>query len=84
MKNKGFTLIELMIVVAIVGIFLAVVSSALFGSSAQSAGDEYNTPPVVQAPSPPQTVCHDGYKMIVNPGAMTQMRDDQGNGIPCE
>lgn len=68
--HAGFTLIELMIVVAIIGIISSIVVSTLSGNTSQL----FTTTP-----------CKAGYTFSrdVN-GYEQQVFDNQGRGIPCQ
>lgn len=68
MTNKGFTLIELMIVIAIIGI-LAAVALPLF--TGKTAREHYS-----------ETKCVAGYT-FTNTKTPAQVLDSQGKGIPC-
>lgn len=71
MKNKGFTLIEMMIVIAITGIITAV-ALPFFGINVQSHL------------APNNTICKGGYLFSYEPnGIDQQIISDQGGGVKC-
>lgn len=80
-KSQGFTLIELMIVVAIIGIFAAIFHDAYQKKKAQETNVvKYKT-------SSGNTVfidCIEGYKFLTSNGDSKQMFDENKQGIRCE
>lgn len=69
-RTQGFTLIELMICVVIVGIILAVVVPAIFGHHPTPVGDG--------------SVCQAGYKYVQQyDGTLHQVIGANGGGVPC-
>ena len=68
MKVKGFTLIEMMIGVAIIGIIASVILSAIGDKTTCING----------------YVFAKGYAGKYSGGNVTQILDDQGHGIKCE
>jgi prepilin-type N-terminal cleavage/methylation domain-containing protein len=68
--QKGFTIIELMIVVAIIGIIVSVAVPAVTGKKSQ-----YLLAPATQ--------CIGGYT-FTNRNTPVQIIDNNGKGIPCE
>lgn len=78
--NRGFTLIELMIVLSIIGILVAVVAPILKGGITAPAGAmSYGVNGSVEQR------CISGMKFIVGRnGQVTQVIDHLGRGIACE
>lgn len=77
MKSKGFTLIELAIVVAILGILIAVGTSAF----KRFNGNDTQTRGVQSGPAPVSVLCLSGFKFSADG---KQMVDENGHGIKCE
>jgi prepilin-type N-terminal cleavage/methylation domain-containing protein len=75
--ERGFTIIEAMIVVAIVGILFAIAIPAYLGKSNGPVATTRDR--VVQ-----DDTCQYGYAMVPGrDGRMVQLMDDQGHGVRC-
>ena len=80
LPSKGFTLIELMIVIAIVAILAAILLPVFFGTSNGSTNEVS-----VGWNGVTESRCIDGYKFIVGEGGQArQVMDEYGHGVRCE
>ena len=75
MKQRGFTLIEMMVAVVIAGILFLLVAGATGGQGNLSIGINGLT----------ESRCIEGYKFIVGQeGQARQILDEFGKGVRCE
>lgn len=78
MKHNGYTLIELMIVIAILAIFASIFWPVVVGFNTEGATWTATTGWTEER-------CIAGYKFVkAQRGAPTQILDASGKGIPCK
>ena len=78
MKQKGFTLIELMTVIVIIMIAGTVVMNAI-GAMNSDSHVSFGINGMTESR------CIEGYKFVINQdGRMTQILDEFGKGVRCE
>lgn len=82
MKNvKGFTLIEIMIIIAIVFIFLAIVGGAISSDNTKSK----KTTISYGVNGLTEVRCIDNYKFVLSSNGDTrQVMDSLGRGVKCD
>ena len=78
MKQRGFTLIELMICIAIMGIVVSIIVPAFLG-----AGNNSTISWGINGMT--EMRCIDGYKFVIgDKGQARQVMDEFGKGVKCE
>ena len=77
MRNRGFTLIELMVTIAILGILGMVVFGAITGANSGNT-ISYGINGVVEMR------CINGLEFTVSNGHARQVYDQLGHGVPCK
>ncbi len=79
MKQRGFTLIELMVVLAVLGIVVAIAMPVLMGSTGQTNNVSWGVNGMTESR------CIEGYKFVIDQkGNSRQILDEFGKGVKCE
>lgn len=79
MKQRGFTLIELMTVIVIVSTFIMIAIPAIVGTSQGNNNISFGINGMTESR------CIEGYKFIVGQeGQARQILDEFGKGVRCE
>lgn len=80
MKQRGFTLIELMVVFVVIAIFIMIAIPAITGSASMSSGKV-----TWGVNGMTESRCIEGYKFVVGQeGQARQILDEFGKGVRCE
>jgi len=79
MKQRGFTLIEIMVVIVVVAIVIMIAIPAIVGTSQGNSNISWGINGMTESR------CIEGYKFIVGQDGHTkQILDEFGKGVRCE
>ena len=83
MKSKGFTLIELMIVIAIIGIVISIALNLASPEVASRSGANKSSSSSGTVVSRTEMKCVNGLLFKFENGTATEAKDSAGKGVKC-